>query len=371
MALQLGGTALLLHMDGSNGSQVFTDSSVAPRTISVAGTAQISTTQSVFGSSSAAVNGTSNYLYTTLKDTVGSGDFTMELWASLTQATGAYQNLLDFGYASPTIRFGDSGFGQKLQVAVLSHDGSLIYSCNITQASFVGTGFHHIAFVRKAGRVYLFVDGVKQWLGTGVNPTTYPSQSYSSPYDTSSKSLSMGYGFVGYLDEVHIALGIAKYTEDFTPPSAPLEIVAGVSVNTFQAGDFTIGRGSAGFSARPVLQRKTVDLRDRAPFGLPVTTSETLGSYSALRPWQFKGRGRIAGTVKEKANPTDKPVARRVRLYREPDGRLIRTVWSDPVTGAYEFYGIPMDAKYTVVSHDYLSLYRAVLADNLAPELIP
>jgi hypothetical protein len=370
MALQLGGTALLLHMDGSNGSQVFTDSSVAPRTISVAGTAQISTAQSVFGSSSAAVNGTSNYLYTTLKDPVGSGDFTLELWASLTQATGGYQNLIDFGYASPTLRFGDGGFGQKLQVAVLSHDGSLIYSCNITQTSFVGTGFHHIAFVRKAGRVYLFVDGVKQWLGTGVNPSTYPSQSYSSPYDASSRSLSVGYGFVGYLDEVHIALGIAKYTEDFIPPSAPLKIVAGVPVNTFQTGDYTIGRGSAGFNARPVLQRKTTDLRDRAPYGMPMTLSELVGDR-IYRPWQFKGRGRIAGTVKEKASPTDKPVARRVRLYREPDGRLVRTTWSDPVTGAYEFSGIPMDTKYTVVSHDYLTLYRAVLADNLAPELIP
>lgn len=130
-----------------------------------------------------------------------------------------------------------------------------------------------------------------------------------------------------------------------------------------------VGRGSASFNARPIAQRKTVDLRDRVPFGLP--DSETPSSYSVLRPWQFKGRGRIAGTVKEKASPSDKPVRRRVRLYREPDGRLVRTVWSDPVTGAYEFYGIPMDARYTVVSHDYNALYRAVLADNLAPELIP
>lgn len=133
---------------------------------------------------------------------------------------------------------------------------------------------------------------------------------------------------------------------------------------------WVVGRGSSSFNARPVMQRKSVDLRDRAPFGLPVTTAEVVQSYSVMRPWQFKGRGRIAGTVKEKASPTDKPVARRVRLYREPDGMLVRTTWSHPVTGAYEFYGIPLDAKYTVVSHDYLSLYRAVLADNLAPELI-
>ncbi len=370
MALQLGGTALLLHMDGANGSQAFMDSSATPRTISVAGTAQISTAQSVFGGSSAYVYGNANYLYTTLQDPIGASDFTMELWASMTEATGGYQHLLDFGYSFPTIRFGDGGFGYKLQVSVVNHYSPEIYSCSITQSSFAGTGFHHIAFVRKAGRVSLFVDGVKQWLGTGVNPSTYPSQHYLSTYDTSSRNLSIGYGFAGYLDEVSVVIGVAKYTEDFTPPSAPLEVFAGVPINTLPAGDFVIGRGTDSFNARPVPIHRVVDLRDRTPYGLPVTANEVLQSYSTKNPWQFKGRGRIAGTVKEKASPTDKPVARRVRLYREPDGVLVRTTWSHPVSGAYEFYGIPVDTKYTVVSHDYLGLYRAVLADNLAPELI-
>ncbi len=118
------------------------------------------------------------------------------------------------------------------------------------------------------------------------------------------------------------------------------------------------------FGVRP---RESID---RLPLGIPQNNYERSLS-PATNAMQFKGRGRIAGTVKEKSSPTDKPVQRRVRLYREPDGLLVRTVWSDPVTGAYEFIGIPMDARYTVVSHDYNALYRAVLADNLAPELIP
>lgn len=370
MALQLGGTALLLHMNGANGSQVFTDSSADARSITVAGTAQISTAQSVFGGSSAYVYGNYNYLYSTLRDPIGSNDFTMELWASMTEAWGGYQNLLDFGYSFPTIRFGDGGFGQKLQVSVVNHYSPEIYSCNITQSSFAGTGFHHIAFVRKGGRVSLFVDGVKQWLGTGTNPSTYPNQSYLAAYDSSAKNVSIGYGFAGYLDEVSIVLGAAKYTENFTPPSVPLTLYSGAAINTLSAGNFVVGRGANNFNARPVPASHMVDLRDRAPYGMPVTANEVLQSYSVKNPWQFKGRGRIAGTVKEKASPSDKPVARRVRLYREPDGLLVRTTWSHPVTGAYEFYGIPADAKYTVVSHDYLGLYRAVLADNLAPELI-
>jgi hypothetical protein len=176
--------------------------------------------------------------------------------------------------------------------------------------------------------------------------------------------------FKGYLDEVRIVKLAAVYTAPFTPPNVPLEVVPGVPMNTVRAGDYILGRGSASFNATPIFQRQEVDLRDRAPYGIPTQPYERVGDKVYDR-WQFKGRGRIAGTVKEKASPADKPVARRVRLYREPDGLLVRTVWSDPVTGAYEFHGIPMDARYTVVSHDYNALYRAVLADNLAPELIP
>jgi hypothetical protein len=129
-------------------------------------------------------------------------------------------------------------------------------------------------------------------------------------------------------------------------------------------------RGSSTHDPRPVFQRKVMDLRDRAPFGL--TEAPVLApSTGVLAPWQFKGRGRIAGTVKEKATPTNVPLARKVRLYREPDGRLIRTTWSDPVTGAYEFCGIPLDYRYVVVSYDHLGLYRATIADNLAPDPIP
>lgn len=191
-------------------------------------------------------------------------------------------------------------------------------------------------------------------VATNVSAATPEIRVYGNTLEAMAQGQTVATGFSGTV----------AYTLTPTRTGATLN-VQGV------AGKSLLGRGSATFNARPVPQSKPVDRRDRAPFGLPVQPSELTGPYSIYQPWQFKGRGRIAGTVKEKASPTDKPVARRVRLYREPDGRLIRTVWSDPVTGAYEFYGIPMDARYTVVSHDYNALYRAVLADNLAPELIP
>lgn len=81
------------------------------------------------------------------------------------------------------------------------------------------------------------------------------------------------------------------------------------------------------------------------------------------------GRGRVAGTVKEKGTP-DAPVYRKVRLIREKDGLLIREVWSDPVTGAYSFDFIDELQKFTVLSYDHTGAFRAVVADGQIPELI-
>lgn len=85
---------------------------------------------------------------------------------------------------------------------------------------------------------------------------------------------------------------------------------------------------------------------------------------------ELGGAGRIAGTVRNMGSP-DFPVWRRVRLFALRDARLVRETWSDPVTGAYQFDYINPALKYTVVAYDHTGQYNAVVADNLAPELIP
>ena len=83
------------------------------------------------------------------------------------------------------------------------------------------------------------------------------------------------------------------------------------------------------------------------------------------------GRGRVSGTVKEKGTPSNVPLQRRVRLFRERDGHFIRETWSDPTTGAYLFDEIDASVKYTVVSYDYTGNYRAVIGDNITPDPMP
>jgi hypothetical protein len=81
------------------------------------------------------------------------------------------------------------------------------------------------------------------------------------------------------------------------------------------------------------------------------------------------GAYRISSTVKTKGTP-DAPVMRRVFLFDHDSFRVIRSQWSDPITGAYSFDKIRM-GKFFVVAFDHLHDYRAVIADNLTPEPMP
>lgn len=82
------------------------------------------------------------------------------------------------------------------------------------------------------------------------------------------------------------------------------------------------------------------------------------------------GLGRVYGTVKVDGTPSDVPVHRRVRLYRDRDGMLIQEQWSNATTGAYAFQYIEMDHTYTVITYDYTGTFRAVVADRIVPELM-
>lgn len=81
------------------------------------------------------------------------------------------------------------------------------------------------------------------------------------------------------------------------------------------------------------------------------------------------GEFQIVGTTKNKATPSNLPVARRVRLHEQISGRLVRETWSD-ASGAYSFNGIRLTTYY-VVSFDHTGGFGGVIADNLTPEPMP
>ena len=84
-----------------------------------------------------------------------------------------------------------------------------------------------------------------------------------------------------------------------------------------------------------------------------------------------QGIGRVRGTVKRKDSPANAPLKRRVRLVRERDGLVVREAWSDAATGEYDFKYIDELQTWTVIAYDHEHNFRAVIADNLTPELLP
>lgn len=92
----------------------------------------------------------------------------------------------------------------------------------------------------------------------------------------------------------------------------------------------------------------------------------------ARRNVHFGGNGQITGTVKEKGRPDQphSPLVRRVQLISENARVLVAETWSD-ATGAYRFLSVDPAQRYTVLSYDHPHMYRAVIADNLRPEMMP
>jgi hypothetical protein len=216
--------SLLLHMDGTNGSTTFTDNSPSPKTVTANSGAQVNTSIVKFGTGSSFFSSGFSYLSTPGSSDFefGTGDFTIEAWA-FTAYTGQYQYIVDILYSSSInlqVRYGDFGFNYKLQVAVNKSSVSTVWSCAISQSDAAGN-WNHIAFTRQSGVCRLFVNGVLQSLGNGAYPSSFPVTSFTDTTSVSSVvSVRAGEGLERYIDDLRITKGIARYTANFTPPTA-------------------------------------------------------------------------------------------------------------------------------------------------------
>lgn len=107
--------------------------------------------------------------------------------------------------------------------------------------------------------------------------------------------------------------------------------------------------------------------------GASAPAGPVLQPLTATQDLQDGGGHCIYGTTEMDADPTDVPVRRRVQLYRQRDGRLVRETWSDAATGAYRFDQLRGGdgTRYFVVAFDHTGDKRAVVADNLIPEVMP
>ncbi|WP_411885866.1 RHS repeat domain-containing protein [Polaromonas sp. YR568] len=236
VALAAGGdphfnsVGLLLHGDGANNSTVMGDSASPAKTVAVLGNAKISTAQSKFGGSSMAFDGSDDYLSVPASPgnnfNFGTGDFTIEGWFYLSSAGGGYRNLIVIPWGSTymSIRFGDGGFGGRLQFASDSTTFPTVYSAEPTQASLAGA-WHHVAFTRSGGSSRAFLDGnlltLRNNIFSGAPVTSWADTSNISSVTQAYVSQAGGVAWLGYVDDLRITKGVARYTSNFVPPSGP------------------------------------------------------------------------------------------------------------------------------------------------------
>lgn len=203
----------------------------------------------------------------------------------------------------------------------------------------------HFALVFNGLSASLYIDGV--FVSTGAFSLVSGAQASDKFFiggDVYNNSLG------GRLDDFRVTM-TQRYTADFTPPGAieyfNWDDPANITPSTAESYTFA-----------PYAPPRSVHLPTVAPDQISGIRGGT----------EYGGRGRIVGTVKNKGEPSDTPVYRRVRLFKDRDGQCVAETWSDPVTGAYAFENINPAHKYTALSYDHTGQFRAVVADNLTPE---
>lgn len=212
-------TKVLLHMDGTDGSTTFTDVNAggSAHTWTASGNAQVDRADSKFGGASLLCDGTGDYLSTPdhADFTLGSSDFTIDLWFKNVAATGTQRTLVYHGAGgvaatvSVWLRLTTAGVIE----ALISNGTSFTAIVGTTVFSdSLNTGRHHVAFVRHGNSIILFIDGVQEASGSFSGSVVDPSGSLYIAGTGGSTTWN------GWIDEFRLSVGIARWTANFTPP---------------------------------------------------------------------------------------------------------------------------------------------------------
>ena len=241
-------TTYLLHMNGTNGSQIIIDEKGHAPTVSGAGTV-LATATKKFGSASLTPDLTvaNPVSFPNSSDnTFGTGDWTVEAWVSFSS--------LPLGPASPMFIAGKTTTGLNGWYLVYNNLGGSNYV--VTGAIFDSAGshtpsipvtfslgtWHHIALVKYGATATLYVDGGSSPVSGGLSGNSDLAIPLSIGGD-----LAPGYGLNGNIDEFRITKGQARWTASFTPPASEYSLgvstLASISSMGAITGDGTLLSG--------------------------------------------------------------------------------------------------------------------------------
>jgi hypothetical protein len=180
-----------------------------------AGNAQISTSVKKFGTGSIAFDGTGDYLISNTATTdlyaFGRGDFTIEFWAYLNTVSG-FQIIYEGR---------QTGTSTALVPVIYLNGASLRYYVNggdvITGSNLSTSTWYHIAICRSGTNTKMFINGTQSG-STYTDSTVYVN--YAQRPLIGIDANTSGNFYNGYIDDLRITKGYARYISNFTPPTA-------------------------------------------------------------------------------------------------------------------------------------------------------
>ncbi len=182
------------------------------------GDAKLSTAISKFGGSSMSFDGTTDALFepSNINYGYGTGDFTIEFWLYL-NATTTHTIVSNLTAAS--------GASVAPHIYYVNASGIRYYvnSADRITGSALSTGqWYHIAVSRSGSSTKMFINGTQ----TGSTYTDTNNYGTSNPLGVGDYAVPLtGVSTLnGYIDDLRITKGYARYTTTFTPPTAAFPI---------------------------------------------------------------------------------------------------------------------------------------------------
>jgi hypothetical protein len=216
---------LAMPMEGANNSTIFSDAK-GNKNITRYGDAKISQTQKKFGTSSAYFDGTGDYIIvpSSTDFNLSNSNFTIEAWVYLNgypqNNSGEYQCSIISKDLSGSREFSVSLVGTASSYTALRFigfsDNSTYTICDASYAFNLNT-WYHVSIVRNGNAILLFVNGAL--LNTIAFVLTIQSTNTSVSIGSTLYGSPYFYYFNGYIDDLRVTKGVARYTSAFTPPT--------------------------------------------------------------------------------------------------------------------------------------------------------
>jgi hypothetical protein len=220
MAVDDAYTKVLLHMDGADASTTFTDESGKAWTRQ--GDAQIDTAQSKFGGASGLFDGAGDYVTTpnSADFDFGTGDWTVDFWIRR-DGTKAYPGVITTA----------TGVGTGWGIGLGNSDNKVRYRWNgtvkiLTAGTIADLTWTHVAVVRNGNTIKVYINGT-------ADANTDDCTGDSINDDNSGAGVGLWsldealYYWKGWIDELRVSKGIARWTANFTPPTSDYRVRGG------------------------------------------------------------------------------------------------------------------------------------------------